>query len=165
MIRDSAFSSHCLATSSSSTLMLLLANICLERERLDYLADVLTLRDLQVSSLCFHIPRLGVRQMLPMAGWHMWPLQTNSSWHAALNAQSHSMCWSAKHPQTVHFPICESFSPCPGFFFLDPRHHKEKHMDTPCRHMAPCTRSRAAALPVCPSAWSLQSVFTLWTWL
>lgn len=42
-------------------------------------------------------------------------LQPNFFWHAALNAQSQSMCWSAKHPQTVCFPICESFLVGPGF--------------------------------------------------
>lgn len=42
-------------------------------------------------------------------------LQPNFFWHAALNARSQSMCWSAKHPQTVGFPICESFSVGPGF--------------------------------------------------
>ena len=68
MTRDSAFSSHCLATSSSSTLTLLLANICLERERLDYLADVLTLRGLTGKQPLLPHPEAGCQANAPN-GW------------------------------------------------------------------------------------------------
>lgn len=59
-------------------------------------------------------------------------LQTNVFWHVALNAQSQSMCWSAKHPQTVCFPICESFLVGPGFFSTWGI-IMEQHMDTSLR--------------------------------
>lgn len=59
-------------------------------------------------------------------------LQTNFFWHVALNAQSQSMCWSAKHPQTVCFPICESFLVGPGFFSTWGI-IMEQHMDTSLR--------------------------------
>lgn len=116
MTWDSAFSSHCLATSSSTTLMLLLTNICVEHERLDYLADVLTLRGLTgkqpllphplawVSGKCSHrlVDICSHCRLIPpdMLPW----------------TQSHRACAKWQTPQTVHFPICESFLLCPGFF-------------------------------------------------
>ena len=48
--------------------MLLLANICLERERLDYLADVLTLRGLTGKPPLLPHPKAGCQANAPN-GW------------------------------------------------------------------------------------------------
>lgn len=82
---------------------------CAKRERVLRYAAFTSESLAWVSGTCFY-------RLADICG----PLQTNFFWHVALNAQSQSMCWSAKHPQTVHFPICESFWWVQAFFFLQP---------------------------------------------
>ena len=63
---------------------------------------------------------------------------------------SHRACAEVLNtPKLCTFQSVKAFR-VSRLFFLDPTHHKQKHMDTPGRHMAACTRSGAAAPPGCP---------------